>query len=97
MTSSIGLPTAATVPQQIRKGYKWRKHTAEASNNWDDIGFRLEGNDHILWLNKFYISKQFNLTVQKENKEMIEPEFLMKEISERRDEFLNGLTIYEAS
>jgi hypothetical protein len=76
---------------------KWRKHTAEASNNWDDIRFRLEGNDHILWLNKFYISKQFNLTVQKENKEMIEPESLIKEISERQDEFLKGLTIYEVS
>lgn len=72
---------------------EWRKHTVEADNNWDDTGFRLEGADKIFWLNRFYISKVFDLSVQKENEEMIKPESLMKEISARRAEFLKGLTI----
>jgi hypothetical protein len=71
----------------------WRNHIEEVDNNWDDLGFKLEGEDKTLWLNKFYMSKTFDLFVDKDNDEMINTESLMKEISSRREELLEGLEL----
>lgn len=73
----------------------WRKHVEEidADNYWDDIGFKLVGHERVFWLNRFFMSNSFDLSVKRENEEMIKPESLMKEISERRAELLAGLII----
>lgn len=61
-------------------------------NDWDDIGFRLEGKDRVIWLNKSYASGVFNIAVKKESG-MVLPESLWTAISEKRAELLRGLMI----
>lgn len=72
---------------------EWKRKARSENNAWEDIGFRLESNrERVLWLKRFYISKEFSLAVKKDNGAAT-PESIFASILLRRSEFISSLMI----
>jgi hypothetical protein len=68
-------PSEEEVDNMIRY---WEEQ--EHSTKWDDLGFKLEGEDNIYWLSRSLAKKTFSLDVKRINDEIIDSQSLIDQL-----------------
>lgn len=97
MFSKLGISDAPALNHDIKVKYEF-SHTpdeaeldaiiADWENNhdskWDDIGFKLKGDDEVHWLSHSLAKSTIELNVERENAEIINAESLLQAVQQQR-------------
>lgn len=70
---------------------EWEK---SHDSKWDDIGFTLKGEQTIQWLSNSIARDQLELEIKRINKEIVDSEILLEQLTEKRDLILGLLKQY---
>lgn len=69
----------------------WNSKNNDSDSNWENLGFQLEGESKIRWIDSFLASEVFSLNIQRINEELIDADSLLTALSENRTIILDAL------
>lgn len=69
----------------------WKSESRSSDSSWENLGFQLEGESTIRWIDSFLASDVFSLNFQRINKELVDADSLLTALSENRKIILDAL------
>jgi len=54
-------------------------------SKWDDIGFKLSGDNEIRWLSHSVAKSEYELDVERDNDEIVDAQSLLNALTQNRD------------
>ncbi|MES9907195.1 MAG: hypothetical protein ABW150_01640 [Candidatus Thiodiazotropha sp.] len=104
MLVKIGVQDPPQVNHEVKVKYEFH-HTPEEEEleaiiadweqehdaKWDDIGFKLKGDDEIYWLSHSLAKRTIDLDVTRENKEIVNATSILNSVNQNREVLLQEL------
>ncbi len=75
----------------------WKSQNSESASAWENLGFQLDGEQKVRWIDSFLASEVFSLKIQRLNEEIVDVDSLLDELSKNREHILDALGIADTT